>query len=378
VTAVSEPGVTAEDGPSYGVGSGLRRALAEQGPLLALVGTYTLGVYLAEWAAGMDRPLRNVGFANFYFLFVVAAGCYAVGALALSRWKVRGPNGEWVSSWGAWKVAWTECRRWYFTGYRLGSVAVISAAMLLLLRTYSSWKPLISVVVPFGAMDERFMRLDAAVHFGHHPWAVLHPLLGHPIATLTIDLLYALWLPVNFVVLLWQAGIGPSRDRTRFLLAYALIWIVVGTLMATPLSSAGPCYYSRVAGAPDPYAALMAYLGSLHAGPGLIALQIQENLWTFYTGRAVLPLNGISAMPSMHVAGAVLFALAGWRASRAVGLLLTGYALVILVGSVHLAWHYAVDGYVAAAVTLVLWWVMGWYLRWRSVPETRAMPSRPA
>jgi hypothetical protein len=122
----------------------------------------------------------------------------------------------------------------------------------------------------------------------------------------------------------------------------------------------------------------MAYLGSLHAGPGLIALQIQENLWTYYTGRAVLPLNGISAMPSMHVAGAVLFAFAGWRASRALGLVLTGYALVILVGSVHLAWHYAVDGYVAAAATVGLWWATGWYLRWRAVPETRAMPSKPA
>lgn len=377
MTAVSESRLTAESGPSSGAGSGLRRAVAEQGPLLGLVAMYTLGVYLAEWAAGLDRPLRNVGFANFYFLFVVSTACYGVGALALTRWRVRGPEGQWVSSWGAWKVAWAECRRWYFTGYRLGSLAVISAAMLLLLRTYSSWKPLISIVVPFGAVDEGLMRLDAAVHFGHHPWAILQPLMGHPIATLAIDLLYALWLPVNFVVLLWQAAGGPARDRTRFLLTYALIWIVVGTLMATPLSSAGPCYYSRVAGGPDPYAGLMAYLGSLHAGPGLIALQIQENLWTYYTGRAVLPLNGISAMPSMHVAGAVLFALAGWRASRALGLVLTGYALVILVGSVHLAWHYAVDGYVAAGVTAVLWWATGRYLRWRGGPETRAVPSRP-
>ena len=248
--------------------------------------------------------------------------------------------------------------------------------MLLLLRTYSSWKPLISIVVPFGELDDGLMRLDAAVHFGHHPWAILQPLMGHPIATLAIDLLYALWLPVNFVVLLWQAAGGAARDRTRFLLTYALIWIVVGTLMATPLSSAGPCYYSRVAGGPDPYAGLMAYLESLHAGPGLIALQIQENLWTYYTGRAVLPLNGISAMPSMHVAGAVLFALGGWRASRALGLVLTGYALVIL--GVPCTWpgitrstatwrpghRGALVGYRAVPA------VEGW-------PRTRAMPSRP-
>ena len=149
---------------------------------------------------------------------------------------------------------------------------------------------------------------------------------------------------------------------------------MVGTLLATPLSSAGPCYYTRVFGEPGPYAGLMAYLGSLHEGPGLIALQIQENLWTYYTGRAVLPLNGISAMPSMHVAGALLFALAGWRASRALGLLLAGYAVLILVGSVHLAWHYAVDGYVAAAVTAFLWWAVGHYVRWRCPTDARATP----
>ena len=125
MTAVSQPRLTAEDGASSGAGSGLRRALAEQGPLLGLVALYTLGVYLAEWTAGLDRPLRNVGFANFYFLFAVSAACYGVGALALSRWSVRGQEGEWVSSWGAWKVAWAECRRWDFTGYRLGSLAVI-------------------------------------------------------------------------------------------------------------------------------------------------------------------------------------------------------------------------------------------------------------
>jgi hypothetical protein len=327
----------------------------------------------------LDRPLRNVGFANFYFLFVVSTVCYGLGALALARWKIRGPDGQWVSSWGAWRVASVECRRRYLTGYRLAGLVVTSAAMLLLLRTYSSWKPLIPLVVPFGAVDLALMRLDAAVHFGHHPWALLHPVIGHPIATLTIDLLYALWLPVNFVVLVWQAASGPTGARTRFLLTYALIWIVVGTLMATPLASAGPCYYARVVGGTDPYASLMAYLESLHEGPGLIALQIQENLWSYYTGREVLPLNGISAMPSMHVAGAVLFALAGWRASRALGIVLTGYALVILVGSVHLAWHYAVDGYLAAAATAALWWLVGRYLQRKSLAsaQTRAIPTTP-
>jgi hypothetical protein len=39
------------------------------------------------------------------------------------------------------------------------------------------------------------------------------------------------------------------------------------------------------------------------------------------------------------------------------------YGLVILVGSVHLGWHYAVDGYAGIAGALILWWIAGAALR---------------
>ena len=60
-------------------------------------------------------------------------------------------------------------------------------------------------------------------------------------------------------------------------------------------------------------------------------------------------------MPSLHVAMAVLCALIGWHRSRIAGMLLTGYAVVIQFGSVILAWHYAVDGYIGAGVAIVSW-----------------------
>jgi hypothetical protein len=256
-------------------------------------------------------------------------------------------------------MAWQECRVRYFTPYRAGTVAVVSIAVLVLLRTYASWKPMIPQVHPYGELDLRLARLDATLHFGHAPWRLLQPVLGHAPVTLSLDLLYALWLPLNFAVVLWRATAAAPRERSRFLVSYALVWIVLGTLAATWLSSAGPCYFGRVEHGPDPYAPLMAYLERIHADTGLIALKIQENLWTYYLGSEVLPLNGISAMPSMHVAGAVLFALAGWRAGRAPGLALTLFALIVLIGSVHLGWHYAVDGYVGALGALLLWWAVG-------------------
>jgi hypothetical protein len=72
--------------------------------------------------------------------------------------------------------------------------------------------------------------------------------------------------------------------------------------------------------------------------------------------------SGISAMPSIHVSAAVLFALLGWRVDRRLGIGFTIFAIVIMIGSVHLAWHYAIDGYLSAALTLVIWWVCGWWV----------------
>ena len=59
----------------------------------------------------------------------------------------------------------------------------------------------------------------------------------------------------------------------------------------------------------------------------------------------------------------VLFALLGWRTSRWLGWLFTAYACVILIGSVHLGWHYAVDGYLSIAGALAIWAAVGVLLR---------------
>jgi hypothetical protein len=187
---------------------------------------------------------------------------------------------------------------------------------------------------------------------------LLQPVLGHPAVTRTIDVLYILWLPLNAGVLVWQ-GWSRGRDRSRFFLSYLLIYIVLGTGSAIALSAAGPCYYEAVTGQSSPYAPLMQYLAGLDAEQPIIALRVQHTLWENYTRSLNLPFVGISAMPSVHVAVAVLFAIIGWRTSRWLGWVFTGFAGVVLVGSVHLGWHYAVDGYLSVAATLALWGLAG-------------------
>ena len=69
-------------------------------------------------------------------------------------------------------------------------------------------------------------------------------------------------------------------------------------------------------------------------------------------------------MPSLHNAICVLMALAAWRLDRRLGLLAWFYALWIFLGSVALAWHYAVDGLVALAATWLIWAGAGRFASW--------------
>jgi hypothetical protein len=51
----------------------------------------------------------------------------------------------------------------------------------------------------------------------------------------------------------------------------------------------------------------------------------------------------------------VLFVLAAYRVNRRFGHAMSVYAILIFIGSIHLAWHYAVDGIVGGAAAVVVW-----------------------
>jgi PAP2 superfamily len=245
---------------------------------------------------------------------------------------------------------------------RLAALLVASVLIPLCLGAYASWKWTIPSLQPF-AWDPELHALDRLLHAGALPWELLHPLLGYPAVTLAMDRLYALWIPISAVVLVWQAFGSRPFARARFFLSYVTVYVVIGTVLAIALSSAGPCYYGRLIGNPDPYAPLMSYLRHVDASTPLLAVKGQAVLWQFYLDQRQVPFLSISAMPSVHVAVALLFALAGWETNRVAGLALSAYALVVLIGSVHLGWHYAVDGYLAAVLTAAIWVGCGTALR---------------
>ncbi len=139
-----------------------------------------------------------------------------------------------------------------------------------------------------------------------------------------------------------------------------LTYTLLGNLLALLLSSGGPVYYSRLVGWPDPYAEHAAYLAAI---PRLQATHVQDAIWRWLINGKYLPFGTISAMPSMHVAAVTVIALACWETNRWLGAAAWIYVLLILVGSVHLNWHYAIDGYVAILGTIAVWALSGWLVR---------------
>jgi hypothetical protein len=336
-------------------------AALEHLPTAVLILAFVVSSFVLRAAWGLGNPLEGLGGGRGYALLpVLVAHALAFGYLLRS--DRRRPAGA-------------PDRRTVLTFGRLAALLVASVLIPLCLGVYASWKWTIPHLQPF-AWDPELHALDRLVHGGTVPWRLLQPVLGFPAVTLTLDRLYALWIPLSAVVLVWQAFRSDPLARARFFLSYVTVYLVLGTVLAIALSSAGPCYYGLLIGEPDPYRPLMSYLQSVDASTPLLAVKGQAVLWQLYLEQRQVPFLSISAMPSVHVAVVVLFALAGWGANRVAGVVLTAFAVIVLVGSVHLGWHYAVDGYLAAAATVVIWAGCGAALRawFRAIRHPDAAP----
>ena len=241
-------------------------------------------------------------------------------------------------------------------------------ALILSIPLFVKLKTMIPVFHPF-AYDASFEALDRVLHFGQQPWELLQSFLGHPWMTLVIHRLYYFWFPAILLTYYWQ--IFSRKDpvlRQQFVLSFIACWIVIGVVMATALSSAGPIYYGEVVPeAGHVYNDAMNYLLGVDEQSKMIMFDIRYLLWGSYTGEITDgKLRGISAMPSMHVSIAFLLMLFGLRLNKWFAIGYTTFFVLIFLGSIHLLWHYAVDGYVSIIVTFAIWKVAG-YISKRSV-----------
>lgn len=256
---------------------------------------------------------------------------------------------------------------------RLAAGLLVVVLLPPFISTFSSLKAMISHVHPFS-LDPTFAQLDRFLHGGVDPWRLLQPVLGTPAVTSAVSFVYGLWFFATFTAVLWYAFSREDlRLRRQFLLSFVVTWILLGTVAATALSSAGPCYFGRVTGGPDPFAPLMEYLYEVAESHPVWALSAQERLWDLYESSTTGIGAGISAMPSVHVATAFLIWLAVRRTNRIAGVLAGLFFALILLGSVHLGWHYAIDGYAGALGAGLIWWLLGRM----SKRDSAVRPARP-
>jgi hypothetical protein len=206
---------------------------------------------------------------------------------------------------------------------------------------------------------------------GGRPDQILAPWFGSPRALIALDSLYESWWFVLLGIIMWQIWQPRLENAKRFLLTFALVWVVLGIFLAMAFSSAGPCFVRLVSGS-HRYDDLLARLQAADAVSPLMALRGQAYLWEAYTKGLVPPGGGISAFPSLHVGGAALCAIALWQRSRALGAIGWCYVALTWIASIMLGWHYALDGEVAVIAVAFCWVVAG--LLTTPIPEQGQVP----
>ncbi|TPN84347.1 hypothetical protein FJ987_27815 [Mesorhizobium sp. CU2] len=228
--------------------------------------------------------------------------------------------------------------------------AVIVAIFVLLLAAFTTYKVNIPKIVPFYC-DNALADLGELLH-GQAPWKIAHAFDSDGLAWL-VDVAYSrIWFLEWFGMAMYAALYANRAPHLRYLAALVLTTVVVGTMLATLLSSAGPLFYDQLYSGTR-YEGLLRALRQFPSNEQV--LHYSDYLMRNYrTGTAAFG-TGISAMPSMHVAIATLNALYLARLNRWFGVAGWVFAMFILFGSVYTGWHYSVDGYVAILVVAVIW-----------------------
>lgn len=353
--------------------SGLGRTLSgpfEDLPYFAFVALTLAAACTVRAQLGVPVRLKLVFYAD--WLLTIAFIYVAIRSLAiLFAWKFRYRRRLLESE------VWRRIGSRLFDPPRLVNFLVIFFTIPAVMTVFTIYKANIPDIQPFN-WDVRLAELDRWLHFGRDPWTILQPVLGHPLAIWIVDKAYALWFPVLWVTFIWQAwhGSPATSTRSQYLLAFAACWILLGNVAATYFSSAGPVYYGRVTGQPDPFVPLVDHLLLVDATTPfrLRAVWAHDYLWREHLNPAVAVGDGISAMPSLHISMVVLLSLVGFRENRCLGWAYTAFGFLIFIGSISLAWHYAVDAYVALIGTLAIWGISGWLVRrWREHPLVQSL-----
>jgi hypothetical protein len=353
----------------------------ENSPLILFALLFAFGpLYAYTHAAIPVAPFHDI--LPTYLGFALVAPAMAFAAFAV--WFLYNKRIKKVPNFQA--EAWRRLKTDFLARERLMLALPVLALWPVVASSFTYMKSVIPLLHPFY-LDPALHHWDQVLHFGVDPWRILQPVLGYTWITFAINFVYALWFFVLQATLVLQAAsTGDRKRRMQFLLSMSLSWALIGSLVATFLSSAGPCYYGLVVDGPNPYTPLLDYLHGvvqnltvggfgLEAHLPLTSQMLQDMLWQSYSTSDFGMVRGISAAPSMHLASTWLIARLAWSIGGKARFFGAAFLGFIFIGSIHLGWHYALDGYLAMAGAWVLWRVVGWLLD-RPAVEALLWPAR--
>lgn len=225
-------------------------------------------------------------------------------------------------------------------------------------------KSLIPFINPIN-FDELFSRMDHWLGFGHAPQKYLTFLIHPGWRYKALSAFYGVaWFSVTTSLFAYTAfAAAESYRKSRFLLAYSLCWMLLGSVMAITLNSGGPIFFIDYTGQ-GIYESFVDQLNHLSGDTSWTSYAIAQKLGgDIANGAPAARGLGISAMPSMHVSTAFLVVLQAWSAGHFRRLMACLYCLLIYIGSIALGWHYAIDGIAAVIMTTAVWKLSGWLVR---------------
>lgn len=249
-----------------------------------------------------------------------------------------------------------------FLSNREGLASGVLAALIMSVAmvTFGRGKSLIPMFQDFN-WDYAFMDFDKILHLGVHPYEILFRIFPNSQVVNFLAYNYSFWFSVLFFFVYTASFVRPdSPIRMQFLVAFVLVWALGGNVLATIFSSAGPVYFERV-GLGQAFLPLDQLLQE-RTGRALRAVfKLQDQLWEMYSTPGSFSV--ISAFPSMHLATSALMTIVAFTYRRWAGILMSIFTALIMVGSVMLAWHYAVDGYAGILFAVLCWKTSGWLIR---------------
>ncbi|WP_340586655.1 phosphatase PAP2 family protein [Erythrobacter alti] len=257
---------------------------------------------------------------------------------------------------------------------RFQNAAILLLCFAIVNRSYRALKVAIPRLNQYYA-DTIYAEWDRFI-FGVDPWRITHEFIG-PAGTTFIDSAYFIWFKVIHVTFALAAFSRDEKFQLQSCFTYFLIWMLLGNVLAIYMSAAGPCYYEHFYGS-DRFAPLFAKLSEMNLAAPILQGYLLDLVGDESIG------SGISAMPSLHCALTMFIVLLayrkfgfGWQFATALA-----YHIVILIGSVHLGWHYAVDGLLSTILVPPIWWsvekvLFGFDANRRSNPDGPRLASEP-